>query len=77
MTAPSYQAAFRAFFYGDFTGTPGGQLPSGFGVVRVVDRRAWLERVRITPAPTTATRLTMEGRHYTGPQNGHYVAYPG
>ena len=47
---PSYQAAFRAFFYGDFTGTPGGQLPSGFGVVRVVDRRAWLERVRITPA---------------------------
>jgi hypothetical protein len=47
---PSYQAAFGAFFYGDFAGTPGSQLPSGFGVVRVVDGRAWLEKVRITPA---------------------------
>lgn len=48
---PSYQAAFRAFFYGDFAGTPGGgQVPSGFAVVRVVDSRAWLDKVRITPA---------------------------
>jgi hypothetical protein len=47
---PSYQAAFRAFFYGDFAGTPGRQLPSGFGVVRVVDGHAWLDKVRITPA---------------------------
>jgi hypothetical protein len=47
---PSYQAAFRAFFYGDFAGTPGGQMPSSFGVVRVVDSRAWLDKVRITPA---------------------------
>ena len=47
---PSYQAAFRAFFYGDFAGTPGGQMPSGFGTVRVVDGRAWLDEVRITPA---------------------------
>jgi Schlafen, AlbA_2 len=47
---PSYQAAFGAFFYGDFAGTPGGQLPSSFGAVRVVDSRAWLEKVRITPA---------------------------
>ena len=28
---PSYQAAFRAFFYGDFAGTPGGQVPSASG----------------------------------------------
>jgi Putative DNA-binding domain len=47
---PSYEAAFRAFFYGDFAGAPGGQLPSSFGVVRVVDSRAWLDKVRITPA---------------------------
>jgi hypothetical protein len=47
---PSYQAAFRAFFYGDFAGTPGGQMPSSFGVVRLVDSRAWLDKVRITPA---------------------------
>lgn len=47
---PSYQAAFRAFFYGDFAGTPGSQLPSSFGVVRVVDRRAWLDKVRVSPA---------------------------
>ncbi len=47
---PSYQAAFRAFFYGDFAGTPGGQMPSSFGLVRVVDSRAWLDKVRITPA---------------------------
>jgi len=47
---PSYEAAFRAFFYGDFSRSPGGQVPSGFGTIRVVDGRAWLERVRITPA---------------------------
>jgi hypothetical protein len=47
---PSHQVAFRAFFYGDFTGTPGGQVPSGFGVVRVIDSRAWLDKVRINPA---------------------------
>jgi hypothetical protein len=47
---PSYEAAFRAFFYGDFSGGPGGQVPSGFGIVRMVDGRAWLEQVRVTPA---------------------------
>ena len=47
---PSYEAAFRAFFYGDFSRSPGGQVPSGFGTVRLIDSRAWLERVRITPA---------------------------
>jgi hypothetical protein len=25
---PAYQAAFRAFFYGDFAGSPSGQMPS-------------------------------------------------
>jgi hypothetical protein len=47
---PSYDAAFRAFFYGDSSRSPGGQVPSGFGTVRVVDGRAWLDRVRVTPA---------------------------
>ena len=46
---PSYAAAFRAFFYGDFSLAPGGQAPSGFGTVRVVDGRAWLDSVKITP----------------------------
>lgn len=47
---PSYEAAFRAFFYGDFSGSPGGQVPARFSAIRVVDATAWLERVRITPA---------------------------
>jgi hypothetical protein len=47
---PSYDTAFRAFFYGDYSGAPGGQVPSNFATVRLVDRRAWLEKVRITPA---------------------------
>jgi hypothetical protein len=51
---PSYDAAFRAFFYGDFSRSPGGQVPSGFGTVRVVDGRAWLERVLITPTSLEA-----------------------
>jgi len=46
---PSYEAAFRAFFYGDFSRSPGDQVPSGFGTIRVVDGRAWLDRVLITP----------------------------
>lgn len=40
---PSYEAAFCAFFYGDFSPAPGGQVPSGFAAMRLVDRRAWLE----------------------------------
>ena len=47
---PSYQAAFRAFFYGDFSRPASGSMPSGFATVRVVDGRAWLDRVRVTPA---------------------------
>jgi hypothetical protein len=46
---PSYEAAFRAFFYGDYSRSPG-QVPSGFGTVRVVDSRAWFDKVRVAPA---------------------------
>jgi len=46
---PSYGAAFRAFFYGDFSRSPDDQVPSGFGTIRVVDGRAWPDRVLITP----------------------------
>ena len=46
---PSYDAAFRAFFYGDFSRPAGAHVPSSFATVRVVDGRAWLDRVRITP----------------------------
>jgi hypothetical protein len=34
---PRYDDAFRAFFYGDFSGSPGGQVPSEFAIVRVVE----------------------------------------
>jgi hypothetical protein len=47
---PSYEAAFHAFFYGDFSPAPGRGARSEFGTVRVVDNRGWLERVRVTPA---------------------------
>jgi Putative DNA-binding domain len=60
---PSYQAAFRAFFYGDFAGTPGSQLPSSFGVVRVVDSRAWLDKVRVSPA---SLQVHVAGSDVTG-----------
>jgi hypothetical protein len=46
----SYDTAFRAFFYGDFSRLSQGQVPSGFGTVRLADGRAWLDKVRITPA---------------------------
>ncbi len=60
---PSYGAAFRAFFYGDFSLAPGGQVPSAFGVIRVVDGRAWLERVVITP---TALDIYLAGSQVDG-----------
>jgi hypothetical protein len=46
---PSYEAAFRAFFYGEFTRSQGAQVPSGFATVRMVEGAAWLERIRVTP----------------------------
>jgi hypothetical protein len=45
----SYDAAFRAFFYGDFSRLSHGQVPSGFGAVRLSDTRAWFDKVRVTP----------------------------
>jgi hypothetical protein len=46
----TYEAAFRAFLYDDFSASPGGrQVPSEFAVIRVVEHAAWLEHVRITP----------------------------
>jgi hypothetical protein len=46
----SYEAAFNAFFYGDFSPALGRVSRSEFGTVRVVDDRGWFERVRVTPA---------------------------
>jgi hypothetical protein len=46
----SYEAAFNAFFYGDFSPALGRGSRSEFGTVRVVDDRGWFERVRVTPA---------------------------
>src|SRR5690242_880309 len=60
---PSYEAAFRAFFYGDFTRSSGGQIPSGIGTVRVVDTTAWIERVMITP---TTLDVIVKGRNISG-----------
>lgn len=47
---PSYDAAFRAFFYGNYSRTSGSSLPSSFATVRVIDDRAWFDRVRVTAA---------------------------
>jgi hypothetical protein len=60
---PCYEAAFRAFFYGDFSRSPGGQVPSAFSTVRFVDSRAWLERVRISP---TTLDVRLGGSHVQG-----------
>lgn len=46
---PSYETAFRAFFYGDFSPSPTRQVPTEFATIRVVDDRGWFERVRVTP----------------------------
>ena len=47
---PSYEAAFQAFFYGDFSPAPGRGGRSELALVRVVDGRGWIERVKVTPA---------------------------
>jgi Putative DNA-binding domain len=59
---PTYGAAFRAFFYGEFAGV-GGQVPSGFGTVRLVQSAAWLDRVLITP---TALQVGVAGSSAAG-----------
>ena len=60
---PSYDAAFRAFFYSDFSRPVGGQVPHSFATVRVVDGRAWLDRVRITP---TSLEVRLGGSRVAG-----------
>ncbi len=60
---PRYDDAFRAFFYGDFSGSPGGQVPSEFAIVRVVKGRAWIERVLITPV---SLEVSVSGSDTTG-----------
>jgi hypothetical protein len=60
---PSYETAFRAFFYGDFSPSPARQVPSGFATVRVVDDRGWFERVRVTP---TSLEITLDGTQIEG-----------
>jgi hypothetical protein len=60
---PSYEMAFRAFFYGDFSPAPGQQVPPQFGTVRVVDDRGWFDRVRVTP---TSLEITLGGTQIEG-----------
>jgi hypothetical protein len=59
---PTYESAFRAFFYDDYSLSSGVGLPSGFGDVRIVLGAAWLERIVVTP-----TSLDV---HVGGPQPG-------
>jgi hypothetical protein len=70
---PSYDAAFHAFFYGDYARSSARSLPSGFADVRVVESTAWLERVVVTPASLEVhvggnnmigTRVELNGETY-------------
>lgn len=45
---PTYESAFRAFFYGDYSRPSGSGLPTGFGDIRIVLAAAWLERIVVT-----------------------------
>ncbi len=69
----SYDQAFRAFFYGDFAGSPGHNVPFDAAVIRVVTAAAWLERVVITPthmdvlvrgSDVAGTRVELNGATY-------------
>lgn len=60
---PSYETAFRAFFYGDFSPSPTRQVPPEFAAIRVVDDRGWFERVRVTP---TSLDITLGGTRIEG-----------
>jgi hypothetical protein len=63
---PSYETAFQAFFYGDFSPAPGRGGRSEFALVRVVDGTGWIERsgsrrlpwrsTSVVPAPTRNPR---------------------
>lgn len=45
---PSYETAFRAFFYDEFS-VFGGQMPLERALIRLIQSEAWLQRVRVTP----------------------------
>ena len=59
----SHDQAFRAFFYGDFAGSPGHHVPSDTALIRMVPGTAWLERVLITP---THMDVIVRGRDVAG-----------
>lgn len=46
---PSYETAFRAFFYGEFSPVGAGPLPSEVGRLRIANTDAWLKRIRVAP----------------------------
>jgi hypothetical protein len=48
--SPPIRRRSRPFFYGDSSPAPGRGGRSEFALVRVVDGRGWIERVRVTPA---------------------------
>ena len=60
---PSFEAAFRAFFYGDFASLAGHGGPSMLGQVRLVDDQGWFERVRVTP---TSLEIVLGGTGLEG-----------
>lgn len=69
----SYDRAFRAFFYGDFAGSPGHHVPSDTALIRVISGTAWIDRVLITPTymdvqvrgyDVTGTRVELNGATY-------------
>lgn len=69
----SYDRAFRAFFYGDFSGSPGHHVPSDAAVIRIAAASAWLEHVIITPThmdvvvcgnDVAGTRVELNGATY-------------
>jgi hypothetical protein len=69
----SYEQAFRAFFYGEFSGSPGQHVPSDAAVIRIVNATAWLERVVIKPthmdvlvggSDVTGARVELNGATY-------------
>jgi hypothetical protein len=59
----SYAAAFRAFFYGDYSSSPPLQVPSGFGAIRIVDSTTWIDRVHIT---ATSLEVQLGGSQLAG-----------
>jgi len=70
---PSFEAAFRAFFFGDYSTMSAQQVPHGLGRVRVVQLEGWLRRVRVAPTrldvwvggdAANGTRVELNGATY-------------